>query len=69
MKNLAFLAFCVAAIASEPIAKVGSGCPYGYRANGNYCIPNPVAKPTIVKVGNACPIGYHVTSGNYCIKN
>jgi hypothetical protein len=54
---------------AEPIAKVGKGCPYGYRSSGDYCIPNAKAKHTIIKVGKGCPVGYHEIYKKYCVAN
>ena len=52
----------------RPLPKVG-GCPVGYYASGDYCVPSKSgnSRGAIEKVGNGCPIGWF-SSGRYCIK-
>ena len=48
-----------------PIAKNG-GCPSGYSAQGNMCVPRAGAKAAFAKNGG-CPSGYSA-QGNYCVE-
>jgi hypothetical protein len=53
----------------QPLPKVG-GCPLGYYASGDYCVPSRSGKPrgAIEKSGNSCPLGFYA-SGNYCVSS
>ena len=53
----------------RPLPKVG-GCPVGYYASGDYCVPSKSgnSRGAIEKVGNGCPIGFYA-SGNYCLSS
>ena len=55
------------ALAQSPLPKVG-GCPYSYRASGDYCMPSKNSKEAFIRTGNSCPNGYR-KSGKYCIAN
>lgn len=53
----------------RPLPKVG-GCPVGYYASGDFCVPNKSgnSRGAIEKVGNSCPMGWY-SSGSYCVTN
>jgi hypothetical protein len=53
----------------RPLPKVG-GCPVGYYASGDYCVPSKSgnSRGAIEKVGNGCPIGFYA-SGHYCLSS
>ncbi len=53
----------------RPLPKVG-GCPVGYYASGDYCLPSKSgnSRGAIEKVGNSCPIGWF-SSGRYFVKS
>ncbi len=53
----------------RPLPKVG-GCPVGYYASGDYCVPSKSSnsRGAIEKVGNGCPIGFYA-SGSYCLSS
>lgn len=53
----------------RPLPKVG-GCPVGYYASGDYCVPSKSgnSRGAIEKVGNGCPVGFYA-SGNYCLSS
>ena len=53
----------------QPLPKVG-GCPLGYYASGDYCVPSRSANPrgAIERSGNSCPLGFYA-SGNYCVSS
>ena len=55
------------ALAQSPLPKIG-GCPYSYRASGDYCMPSKNSKEAFIRTGNSCPNGYR-KSGKYCISN
>ncbi len=55
------------ALAQSPLPKIG-GCPYSYRASGDYCMPSKNSKDAFIRTGNSCPSGYR-KSGKYCISN
>ncbi len=52
----------------RPLPKVG-GCPVGYYASGDYCVPSKSgnSRGAIEKQGNSCPMGWF-SSGRYCVK-
>jgi hypothetical protein len=64
---LVLLALGGYATAAEPIVKIGKACPFGYYANGSYCLPFPYAKPAI-PLAKGCPVGWHVYN-KYCVRN
>ena len=53
----------------RPLPKVG-GCPVGYYASADYCVPSKSgnSRGAIEKVGNGCPIGWY-SSGSSCLTN
>jgi hypothetical protein len=53
----------------RPLPKVG-GCPVGYYASGDYCVPSKSgnSRGAIEKVGNGCPVGFYA-SGHYCLSS
>ena len=53
----------------RPLPKVG-GCPVGYYASGDYCLPSKSgnSRGAIEKEGNSCPMGWY-GSGSYCVTN
>ena len=53
----------------RPLPRVG-GCPLGYYASGDYCVPSKSgnSRGAIEKVGNSCPIGF-TSSGNDCLSS
>ena len=53
----------------RPLPKVG-GCPVGYYASGEYCLPSKSgnSRGAIEKEGNSCPMGWY-GSGSYCVTN
>jgi len=62
----------IAALAQQPVQplpKVG-GCPLGYYASGNYCVPSKSGntRGAIEKSGKGCPLGFY-SSGAYCVSS
>ena len=53
----------------QPLPKLG-GCPLGYYASGNYCVPSKSGntRGAIEKSGNGCPLGFY-SSGAYCVSS
>jgi hypothetical protein len=53
----------------QALPKVG-GCPLGYCASGDYCVPSRSSHPrgAIKKSGNSCPLGFY-GSANYCVSS
>jgi hypothetical protein len=53
----------------QPLPKVG-GCPLGYYASGNYCVPGKSgnSRGAIEKSGKGCPLGFY-SSGAYCVSS
>jgi len=52
-----------------PISKKGisGGCPSGYQASGDMCIPKSGATAAILKQGNqGCPSGWN-SQGSWCV--
>jgi hypothetical protein len=67
---LAFIALTAPAYAEGPLPqpRLGTTCPVGYEASGNYCMPNANTKcRAMPKLGATCP-GYTSSGGNYCIE-
>lgn len=53
---------------SQPVLKIGGGCPSGYSTSGSsYCSPSGDARFAINQLGNSCPGGYMTSGGNYCL--
>lgn len=63
------LLVATAAIAQDPIPRVGDKCPTGTYRSGDYCKPYPSTtredQTIITKSGKDCPTGFY-SSGNYC---
>ena len=53
----------------QPLPKMG-GCPLGYYASGNYCVPSKSGntRGAIEKSGKGCPLGFY-SSGAYCVSS
>jgi hypothetical protein len=53
----------------QPLPKLG-GCPLGYYASGNYCVPSKSGntRGAIEKSGKGCPLGFY-SSGAYCVSS
>lgn len=58
------VARALAAPPPQPLIRDG-GCPSGYYASGNYCVPGSNARFAIERSGS-CPSGYYA-SGKYCV--
>lgn len=63
----ALLMHPVLAQGAYPVPRNGF-CPSGYRASGNYCVPNGPQSGYAIEKERFCPSGYHA-SGNYCLAN
>lgn len=63
------LLVATAAIAQDPIPRVGDKCPTGTYRSGYYCKPYPSTtredQTIITKSGKDCPTGFY-SSGKYC---
>lgn len=63
---ISLLILSSAAIAQNPVPRVGNVCPGGTYRSGDYCIPKS-GEVVVQKSGNICPSGFKI-SGNYCVR-
>lgn len=55
-------------LASTPITRVGSNCPFGYFSQGSYCVQSAALRDStrsIPRSSSTCPFGTY-KAGNYC---